>query len=139
MIKDYTITLAGTKIPNIREISVNLETPADNRGVYREPTFAATITVTRDASDNPIVDMFSMATNEDGRKIMITTGTLDFHGDDVKDNYSFDIKKAFVSNWSLNNPDSPQAPTLETFELKVGEIEYKAGGKGAKFSLKNFK
>ena len=139
MIKDYAIKLNGATIPNVREIGVKFETPADNRGVYREPTFAATITVTRDASDNPIVDMFAMATNEDGRKNILTSGTLEFHGDDVKDNYSFEIKKAFVSAWTLNNPDSPQAATTETFELKVGEIEYKAGGKGAKFGLKNFK
>ncbi len=139
MIKDYAIKLNGQTIPNVREVSVRFETPADNRGVYREPTFAATISVTRDASDHPIVDMFAMATNEDGRKNMLTSGTLEFHGDDVKDNYSFEIKTGFVSAWSLNNPDSPQAPTLETFELKVGGIEYKAGGKGAKFALKNFK
>jgi len=139
MIKDYAIKLNGATIPNVREIKVKFETPADNRGVYREPTFAATVEVTRDASDNPIVDMFAMATNEDGRKNILTSGTLEFHGDDVKDNYSFEIKKAFVSSWALENPDSPQAPTLETFELKVGEIEFKAGGKGAKFLLKNFK
>ncbi len=139
MIKDYAIKINGVTIPNIREISVKLETPADNRGVYREPTFAATVNVVRDASDNPIVDMFAMATNEDGRKNILTSGTLEFHGDDVKDNYTFEIKKAFVSSWSLNNPESPQAPTLESFELKVGEIEYKAGGKGAKFGLKNFR
>lgn len=139
MIKDYAIKLNGVTIPNIREISVKFETPADNRGVYREPTFAATINIVRDASDNPIVDLFDMATNQDGRKNIITSGTLDFHGDDVKDNYSFEIKRAIVSGWSLNNPDSPQAPTLEMCELKVGEIEYKAGGKGAKFMLKNFR
>lgn len=139
MIKDYAIKINGVTIPNIREISVKLETPADNRGVYREPTFAATINVVRDASDNPIVDMFAMATNEDGRKNILTSGTLEFHGDDVKDNYTFEIKKGIVSSWSLSNPESPQAPTLETFELKVGEIEYKAGGKGAKFGLKNFR
>ncbi len=139
MIKDYKIKLNGQTIPNIREIEVKFETPADNRGVYREPTFAATISITRDASDTAIVDLFDMATNQDGRKNIIQSGTLDFHGDDVKDNYTFEIKKAFVSAWSLTNPDSPEAPTLETCELKVGEIEYKAGGKGAKFMLKNFR
>ena len=139
MIKDYAIQLNGVKIPNIREIMVKFETPADNRGVYREPTIAATVHVIRDASDIPIVDAFAMATNEDGRKNILTSGTLEFHGDDVKDNYSFEIKKAFVSGWSLNNPEDPTSPTLESFELRVGEIEYKAGGKGAKFGLKNFR
>ncbi len=139
MIKDYKITLGGVTIPNIREIRVRVETPNDIRGIYREPTFAATVSVTRDASDNPIVDAFALATNEDGRKNILTSGTLEFHGDDVKDAYAFDIRKAFVSSWSLENPADPSAPTLESFELKVGELEYKAGGKGAKFALKHFK
>jgi hypothetical protein len=139
MIKDYAIKLNGTNVPNVREVSVKIETPADARGVYREPTFAATIHVVRDASDNPIVDMFGMATNEDGRKVILTSGTLEFHGDDVKDSYAFEIKKAFVSSWSLDNPTSPNAPTLESFELKVGELAYKAGGKGSTFKLDKFR
>ena len=139
MIKDYAITLNGVAIPNIREVRVSIETPHDKRGIYREPTFAATVSVVRDASDNPIVEPFAMATNEDGRKNILTSGTLEFHGDDVRDSYAFQIKRAFVSSWALENPREPSSPTLEHFELKVGEMEYKAGGKGAKFSLKNFK
>lgn len=139
MIKDYAIKLGGVTIPNVREVSLRVETPSDVRGVYREPTFAATISIVRDASDKPIVDAFGMATNEDGRKVMITSGTLEFHGDDVKDTYAVEIKKAFISSWSLDNPTAPNAPTLESFEVKVGEMEYKAGGKGAQFKLTNFK
>ena len=139
MIKDYAIKLNGVTIPNIREVTLKIETPSDARGVYREPTFAATINVVRDASDKPIVDAFGMATNEDGRKNVLTSGTLEFHGDDVKDSYAVEIKRAFISSWSLDNPTSPSAPTLESFELKVGELEYKAGGKGAKFAIKSFK
>jgi len=139
MIKDYAITLNGMKIPNVHEINVRIETPTDNRGIYREPTYVATIKVVRDASNNAVLDVFGMATNEDGRKNIFTSGTIECHGDDLKDNYTFDIKKAFISRWSLDNPTQPEAPTLETFELKVGAIEYKAGGKGAKFELKDFK
>src|SRR5512137_2222889 len=131
MIKDYKITLNGVTIPNVRECRVRIETPNDSRGIYREPTFAATINVERDASDVPIVEAFAMATNEDGRKNILTSGTLEFHGDDVRDSYAFQIKKAFVSSWSLSNPSSPSSPTIESFELKVGELEYKAGGKGS--------
>ncbi len=75
MIKDYAITLNGVAIPNIREVRVSIETPHDKRGIYREPTFAATVSVVRDASDNPIVEPFAMATNEDGRKNILTSGT----------------------------------------------------------------
>jgi len=139
MIKDYAIKLNGVTIPNVHEVTVKVETPADARGIYREPTFAATITVIRDASNNAIVDEFAMATNDDGRKNMMTSGTIECHGDDVKDNYAFEVKKGFISHWSLNNPIQANAPTLETIVIKVGEMEFKAGGKGAKFSLKNFR
>ena len=139
MIKDYAITFNGIKIPNVHEVFVKIETPTDVRGIYREPTYVATIKVVRDASNNAIVDAFGMATNEDGRKNIITSGTIECHGDDVKDNYAFELKKAFISQWTLNNPTKPDAPTLETFEIKVGALEYKAGGKGAKFDLKDFK
>jgi len=139
MIKDYTIMLNGKKIPNILEVTVRIFTPHDERGVYREPTFPASITVVRDASNMAIVDAFEMATNQDGRKNVLASGTIDCHGDDVKDTYSFNIKAAIISHWSLNNPPQPNAPTIETFELKVGSLEYKAGGKGATFGLKEFK
>ena len=139
MIKDYAIKLNGVTIPNVQEVRVRIETPADSRGIYREPTFAATISITRDASNNAIVDAFGMATNEDGRKNILTSGTIECHGDDIKDNYVFEIKKAFISRWALKNPIEPLLPTLESFEIKVGELEYKAGGKGAKFALKDFK
>ena len=139
MIKDYAVKINGVTVPNVREVGVTIQTPSDNRGVYREPTFAATVRVVRDASDQPIVDMFGFVTNEDGRKNILTSGTLEFHGDDVKDNYAFEIKKGFLSSWSLDNPTSPDAPTLESFEIKVGEMEYKAGGKGSKFALRTFR
>jgi hypothetical protein len=133
------VKLNGTEVPDVREVIFRVDTPSDGRGLFREETFAATITIVRDASDNPIVDVFGMATNEDGQKNIITSGALEFHGDDVKDNYAIEIKKAFISLWSLDNPTSPSAPSLESFELKVGELEYKAGGKGAKFKLEDWK
>lgn len=139
MVNHQKITLNGKTIPNIREISVKLETPGDKRGIYREPTFAATVHIVRDASENPIVDLFDMATNEDGRKNIVTSGLLEFHGDDVKDQYSFTLKRFFVSNWTLHNPSSPNSPTLESVELKVGHIEFKAPDGGANFELKTFK
>ena len=139
MIKDYAIKLNGVTIPNVQEVQVKIETPGDSRGIYREPTFAVTVNIVRDASNNAIVDAFGMATNEDGRKNILTSGTIECHGDDIKDNYAFEIKRAFMSKWSLSNPTSPESPTLESFEIKVGELEYKAGGKGAKFGLKAFK
>ena len=86
MIKN--VVLNGKTISNPQDVTVEIDTPFDRRGIYREPTFAATVRITRDATDNAIVDLFDIATNEDGRKNIIS-GQLDFHGDDVKDEYSF--------------------------------------------------
>jgi len=139
MIKDQKISLNGVEIKNVREVSVKVETPGDRRGIYREPTFASTITIVRDASEFAIVDLFDMTTNEDGRKNIITSGLLEFHGDDIQDQYSFELKRFFVSNWTLKNPSSPNAPTLESVELKVGSIVFSAGGGSGTFDLKTFK
>lgn len=139
MIKDYRITLDGKEIRNVNEVSVQVSTPSDQRGVYREPTQAVTISIGRDASDIPSVELFGLATNEDGRKYIITSGTLDFHGDDIADNYTFEIKRAFISHWEIDNPSSPNAPTRERVELKCGSITFSAGGGSANFDLKNFK
>ena len=139
MVNNQKITLNGKTIPNIREISIKIETPSDRRGIYREPTFAATVHVVRDASDIAIIDLFDMATNEDGRKNILTSGTLEFHGDDVKDSYKFELKKSYIANWTLNNPSSPNAPTLESVEIRVGQIDFNAPDGGASFELKTFR
>jgi hypothetical protein len=138
MIKDDEITLNGVKISNILDVNVRTETPSDPRGIHREPTTPATITIIRDASNKAIVDAFGFATNEDGRKSIITSGTIDCVSNDRKDSYSFEIKRAIISHWSLNNPPQPNAPTIETIELKVGSFEYKAGGKASKYEDKTF-
>jgi hypothetical protein len=141
MIKDHKITLNGKEITNIREVTVKIETPGDIRGIYREPTFAPIITITRNASDHPTVDLFDLATNIDGRKNLLTSGTLEFTDDNMASPklYSFKIKSAFISNWTLNNPEDPHEPTTETVELRVGELEYNADGKNASFALEYFK
>lgn len=139
MIKNYSIQLDGKTIPNVNEVTVQIQTPSDQRGVYREPTQAVTITVVRDASHLAIVDLFGLATNEDGRKYIITSGNLEFIGDTAADNYAFEIKRAFVSRWEIDNPTSPSAPTRETIELKCGSITFSAGGGSGNFDLKNFK
>jgi hypothetical protein len=134
-----SVNLNGKLIPHVREVNVRVETPADIRGIYREPTLAATINITRDASDFAITELFELATNSDGRKNILTDGTLDFVSDDTGEQYSFNLKKYFVNNWHLSNPSSPDAPTLETIEIKVGTIEFKAAGGGANFELDTFK
>ncbi len=139
MIKNYSITLDGKTISNVREVTVQVETPSDARGVFREPTQAVTITVVRDASHVGTVELFGLATNEDGRKYIIPSGTLEFIGDTAADNYSFEIKRAFISRWEIDNPTSPNAPTRETVELKCGSLTFNAGGGAANFDLKNFK
>ena len=70
-----------------------------------------------------VLDVFALATNEDG-KLNIITGELDFIDDEGKLDYHFSIKKALVSEWTLINASAASAPTLERFTLKVGEMVY---------------
>lgn len=136
--KDNAIKLGGIEIEDVREISIEVETPADSRGIFREPTFAATITVVRDASDTAMIELYEMATNVDGRKVLID-GQIDMTGDELAGykNYSFIIKKAFICNWTLDSPTAPDEPTTETVVLKCGNIEFNDGATSS-FKLKNF-
>ncbi|TAK64522.1 MAG: hypothetical protein EPO24_03255 [Bacteroidetes bacterium] len=138
MIKDYQVKIGNVTVPNVQSVTVSIETPSDQKGIYREPTFAATITIVRDASNKAFIDAFGLATNDDGRKNMLTSGSLEFHGDDIKDEYAFNIKRGFVSGWMLHNPTAANAMTTETIELKVGSLEYKAGGGSAEFTRNDF-
>lgn len=142
MIKDYTIELNNTKIPNIMEITVTLESPKDSMGMKTENTFAATIKVKRNASENAITKVFSLATNKDGKKFLFE-GKLEFMSDDGQKPYKFDLKSTYVSAWTLTNPSSASSPTEEEFELKVGRLIFegltKDGGSAkAEFDLPLF-
>lgn len=137
--KDNVIKLGGHEINDIREISVEIETPSDARGIFREPTFAATITIVRDGSDTGCWELFEMATNEDGRKVLID-GTLAFTGDELAgaNLYTFTLKRAFIASWTLECPAETDEPTTETVILRVGDLEFHDGSQGASFKLKNF-
>lgn len=134
-----SVKLEGKLIPHVREVMVRVDTPSDVRGIYREPTLAATVNIVRDASDFAITELFELSTNTDGRKNILTDGVLDFVSDDTGEQYSFNLKKYIINGWSLVNPLSPNEPTLESIEIKAGHIEFKAGGGGANFELDTFK
>jgi hypothetical protein len=137
MIKDYKIKLGGIEIPNVSEISVTVSSPADGLGMKTEATFAAEITVRRNASEEAITDIFKLATNGDGRK-NIVNGEMRFISDDNGAEYGFDLEKAYVKSWNLNNPSSAGLQTEESFVIKVGKMSYKAPDGAAKFDLALF-
>jgi hypothetical protein len=142
MIKEYTIELKGAKIPNIMEVTIVLESPKDSMGMKTENTFAATIQVKRNASENAITKVFDLATNKDGKKNLFD-GKLEFISDDGQKPYKFVLKSAYISQWTLTNPSSASSPTEESFELKVGHMIFegltKSGGTAkAEFELPLF-
>lgn len=123
MITKYEIKLNDIVIPDIRSVSVEFSVPASKKGIGSPPTTAADVKVVRNASERAVLDIFALATNDDG-KLNIITAELDFMDDEGKVDYHFSIKKALVSEWTLENSSSPDSPTLEKFTLKVGEMEY---------------
>lgn len=142
MIKDYTIKLNGIPIPNITDIEIKLESPKDDMGMKTENTFAATITIKRNASENAIIDVFKLATNLDGKKILFP-GKLEFETDDKKKEYSFDLKSAYIAKWTLTNPSGASEPTEESFDLRVGHLIFNGltkdlGTANAEFNLPLF-
>ncbi len=132
MIKNQSITLNGEKVTHVQSINISIDTPVSGGG----GTYAPSILIERDATDIALATFFKVATNEDGRKNIITA-LLEFHGDDSKDDYKFDIKKGIVSRWSLTS--GTNQPTTESIEIRAGEMSFNAGGKPADFSMPDFK
>jgi hypothetical protein len=123
MIKKYQIKLNDVVIPDIRSVTVTFDGPASKKGVGSPPTKAADVEIVRNASERAILDPFALVTNEDG-KMNIVTAEIDFTDDEGRTEYHFNIKKALVYEWKLDNPSTPTSPTLETFKLKVGDMVY---------------
>lgn len=137
MIKE--IKLNGVVIPHVRDIKVDIETPVDEvTGVYREKTVACTVTITRDASDFGITELFDFATNLDGRKKIHTSAMIEMETDDKETQYYFELKKYFISDWELNNPSDPSQATTETVVIRAGEMTYNGGSAPADFALRDF-
>ena len=142
--EDYVIKLDGKKIPSVTSVNVKVETPKDSLGLQTEPTYAAEIEIKRKASepDMAIIDLFELATGgplgRDGRKYIFKSGNLEFSTDDGQKKYMFEIKKAFIAEWSITNPADPSAPTEETVTIRAGSIAFAADGGNVDFTLKNF-
>ncbi len=132
-----TVKLGGVELPNVTVVHVQVTTPADEKGFYRETTFAPVVTIERDVSEQSSVAAFKLATNEDGRK-NITNGAVEFFDGNKKQIFNFNLQKAIVTRWVLHNPSDPSSPTTETIELRAGEMETNAGGSGAKFAIPHF-
>ena len=96
--------------------------------------------IERDASEHAILDLFDIMSGEskDGAKTPVT-GHIEFVRDDHRDTYRFEIKQAYMSEWTLTNPSSATAPTIETFKLTVEEMEYQLGRETAVYAVPTFK
>lgn len=131
----------GVFISNIRSVKLVVDGPADSEGIDNRRTIAATIEVERDASEEPILDIFDVATNLDGRENILSDGetSISFVSDDHTVSYRIEVKKGFISEWGLLNPSAPSAPTIEYFTLKVGHLLYDIDGEKAEYKIETIK
>ncbi len=137
MIKEVSIN--GVDIPNVTEVDVQLITPGDERGIYREETYAAIIKIERDSSEIGMTELFNMTTNDDGRKVILKEGKIICQTEDMEHDFQFELKKFIISKWGLKHPEESDHGLVEYVELRVGEIGFNADGSQANFELESFK
>lgn len=139
----YQITIDGKKIPDILSVTVNFGSDPDaneegddespENGDFGTPGMIsaddprkispATVRVTRNASQTPLLNLFKLVTAKP-EEAVIGSCTLAFTSDDVKEEYKFVLLKAYVSEWSLDNPSDSSTSSKEEFTLTVGAMKY---------------
>jgi hypothetical protein len=131
-----SVEIAGTKIGEVLSVNVNVNTPAGDRGYYEGRTTAATVQILRRARNTPTVELFSAATNADGR-LNIISGKIVLEDPKRNDTYTIDMKEAYISGWTFSQPPNEDY-LAEIITLKVGNLEINAGGNTKSFVMLDF-
>ena len=141
----YQIIIDGKQIPDILSVTVSFGSDSDLDEDDVEETSGssdfgspgmisaedprkispATVRVTRNASQTPLLNLFKLAIAKP-EEAVIGSCTLSFTSDDVKEEYKFVLLKAYVSEWSLDNPSDSSTNSKEAFTLTVGAMKYVA-------------
>ena len=132
-----SVKIAGTEIEEVMGVAISLTTPNDQRGYYEGRTRAATVQLTRRATNTPIAEMFKNATNEDGR-LNIINGTIVLQDSKLKETYTIDMKKAYIAGWEFQHSDTDSSALAEIITLQVGEMTLSGGGKSKSFKVPEF-
>jgi len=131
-----SVKIAGVDIDEVQGVTLNIDTPVGPRGHYDGRTCAATVQLLRRARNTPTSEMFKFATNEDGR-LKIINGIIVLQDAELKETYTIDMKKAFISGWEFHQPPE-DTDLFETITIKVGEITLSGGGKSKNFKVPEF-
>ena len=140
----YKIIIDGKAIPDILSVTINFGSESDSDDDGEEPSGSpefgqagtisaadprkispATIKVTRRSSQAPLLNLFKLVTAKP-EEAVIGSCTLAFTSDNVKEEYKFVLLKAYISEWSLDNPSDASMHTVEGFTLTVGAMKYVA-------------
>jgi 5-hydroxyisourate hydrolase-like protein (transthyretin family) len=131
-----SVKIAGTEIPEVQGVRLNIYTPVGPRGDYDGRTMAATVQLYRRARNTPTSEMFKSATNEDGR-LNIVNGTIVLQDSRHKETYTLEMKEAYISGWQFKQPPDDD-DLLETITLQVGNMTLSGGGKSKSFRVPEF-
>lgn len=131
-----SVKIAGKEIHEIQGVNISISTPVGPRGDYEGRTHAATLQLFRRATNTPTVELFTAATNEDG-KLQIIDGEIVLENSQRKPTYTLKLEEAYISEWSFNQPPEDDM-LLEVITLKVGKMTFSGGGGSKTFTVPEF-
>lgn len=130
------VKLAGVELKDVLGITIAIRTPQDGRGTYGGFTTAPTITISRRPTNEPMIEGFQFATNEDGRMKHIE-GEIQLQNSLTETTYDIRFKKAYIVDWSIEDSDEV-SDDKEIITIMCGQIEINAGGEGASFEVRGW-
>ena len=114
------VKIADIDLSEVQGVTVSVETPFGPRGDYEGRTHCAVVTLFRRARNKPTLDLFKMATNEDGR-LALVKGSITLESSAMQVTYTIEMEEAFIAKWYFSQPPDDDM-LFETVELHVGKM-----------------
>ncbi len=137
MPKPSLVKIDGVEITQVTSVEFGYETPTDENGYFTTalPHYGK-ITLSRKATDDPLITLFKLATNQKGTKKTFV-GEIKLVDTEDKPTYTAVFKNAFIEQWSLTQ-NAEDAPGNEVVVLRIGELTFHAGIANEKVDFKNY-
>lgn len=132
-----SVKIDEKSIPDVEWVEFTYETPTEQGGYLSNATpYFGLIKLKRLATNNPMADLFALATNNDGTQRKFN-GEITLVDNENETTYSVSFKKAFVEQWTVRQTHS-NLPGEETVVLRVEQLTFHAGSENESVDFKNY-
>ena len=134
--RNVYVSIEDVDILDVQYANIEIETPVNERGNYTGRTHSAKITIERIANTTPSVKLFERITNEDGRRVFITS-KLEYYDPSRQTIITYNIKEGYLCEWRIHQNRRDDA-LREKFVIRAGKMEINAGGGSKSLEVPEF-